>query len=212
VPTLYYRPGTAALAPHAALEEAGAGYRLELVGGDGGMTLDEYRAVNPLGRVPAFVDGDLVLWESAAVCVHIADTHPAAALLPPLGSEARALAMRWLMYLTNTVQATFMHMAYPQRLVGDTPAAADLAAGAASALDAGFDHIDERLGEGPHLLGDDFTVADLYLFMVTRWCRRLPRKAWARPHVGAHYARVAERPAVARALAQEGLDAYPDDW
>ena len=212
-PTLYYRPGTAAIAPHMALEEAGARYQLALVDdGDGGISLDEYRAVNPLGRVPSYVDGELVLWEAAAVCVHVADTHPAAALLPPLGSEQRALAMRWLMYLTNTVQATFMHHAYPRRLIEDEPAAAELAAGAGRALDAAFEHIDAQLGEGPNLLGEQFTVADLYLFMVTRWCRRLPRKAWSLPHVGPHYARVAERPAVVRALAQEGIEAYPDDW
>jgi glutathione S-transferase len=210
--TLYYRPGTAAMAPHMALEEAGARYQLALVDDDGGMSLAEYRSVNPLGRVPTYVDDGLVLWEAAAVCVHIADTHPAAALLPPLGSHQRALAMRWLIYLTNTVQATFMHHAYPHRLTEDEPAAAELAAGAGRALDAALDHIDSLLGDGPHLLGEQFTVADLYLFMVTRWCRRLPRKAWSRPHVGPHYARMAERPAVARALAQEGIEAYPDDW
>src|SRR5262245_699816 len=200
------------MAPHAALEEVGARYQLVLVEGDGGMTLAEYRAVNPLGRVPTYVEDDLVLWESAAVCAHIADSHPAAELLPPVGSRERALAMRWLMYLTNTVQATFMHLAYPHRLVGDAPAADELAAGAGREVAAAFTHIDDMLGDGPYLLGDSFTVADLYLFMVTRWSRRLPHKAWSRPNVGAHYARIAERPAVARALAQEGIEAYPTDW
>ena len=212
VPTLYYKPGSAAMAPHAALEEAGADYQLVRVAGEGGITAADYLAVNPLGRVPGYVDGELVLWESAAVCVHIADTYPQARLLPPLGSAERAVAVRSLVYLTNTVQATFMNRAYPQRLVGDdAEAAAAVAAGAGRQLDAAFDHIDGLLGDGPHLLGETFTVADLYLFMVTRWCRRLPRKAWSLDHVGPHYARVSARPAVVRMLQQQGIDAYPDD-
>jgi glutathione S-transferase len=92
---------------------------------------------------------------------------------------------------------------------GATPA---LSSGAGRQLDAAFDHIDGLLGDGPHLLGETFTVADLYLFMVTRWCRRLPRKAWSLEHVGAHYARLSERPAVVRMLQQQGIDAYPDDF
>jgi glutathione S-transferase len=212
VPTLYYKPGSAAMAPHVALEEANADYRLVRVDADGGTAGGDYLAVNPLGRVPAYVDGELVLWESAAICAHIADTHPQSGLLPAPGSAERAVAVRWLVYLTNTVQATFMHHAYPKRLVADdAEAEAAVSAGAGRQLDAAFDHIDGLLGDGPHLLGETFTVADLYLFMVTRWCRRLPRKAWSLEHVGAHYARLSERPAVVRMLQQQGIDAYPDD-
>ena len=210
--TLYYKPGSAALAPHAVLEEVGATYQLVQVGADG-ISADDYEVVNPLGRVPAYVDGDFVLWEAAAVCIHLADTHPAAGLLPPLGSRERAVALRWLVYLTNTVQATFMHRAYPERLVGDDPAAcAAVSAGAERVLDAAFDHIDALLGAGPYLLGETLTVADFYLFMTTRWCRRLSRKGWSLPHVGPHYARVVERPAVVRVLELEGIEAYPDDY
>jgi glutathione S-transferase len=212
VPTLYYIPGTAAMAPHAALEEVGASYELALVERDAGIARPEYLAVNPLGRVPALVDGQLVVWESAAVCIYIAERYPDGGLLPPPGSVERAVAVRWLVYLTNTVQATFMHWAYPERLVGaDAAAVAVVAAGANRALDAAFDHIDSLLGDGPYLLGPRFSVADLYLHMLTRWCRRLPRKAWSLGHVGPHYARLSERPAVVRMLARQGIGAYPDD-
>lgn len=213
MPTLYYIPGSAAMAPHAALEEAGAGYELALVERRDGASPPEYLAVNPLGRVPAFVDGDLTLWESAAICMHIAERHPEASLLPPLGSPERSVALRWLVFLTNTVQATFLHHAYPERLVGDDPAAAAaVRAGAGRHLDAAFDHLDALLGEGPYLAGETFSVADLYLHMVTRWSRRLPRKPWTLPHVGPHYARLSERPAVARMLERQGIVAYPDDY
>jgi glutathione S-transferase len=121
MPTLYYVPGSAAMAPHAALEEAGVEYDLARVERDNGRAGPEYLAINPLGRVPAYVDGALVLWESAAIVLHLADRYPDAQLLPPDGSDDRAVAVRWLVYLTNTVQATFMHFAYPGRLVGDDP-------------------------------------------------------------------------------------------
>jgi glutathione S-transferase len=206
-------PGSAAMAPHAALEEAGLEYELVRVRREDGVASSEYLAVNPLGRVPALVDGDLILWESAAVCIHIADRYAEAQLLPAFGSDERAVAIRWLVYLTNTVQATFMHYAYPARLVGDDPAlSAGVVAGAGRTLDTAFDHIDVTLGAGPFLLGDTFTVADLYLHMVTRFARRLPRKAWSLPNLGAHYARVSERPAVGRMFEQQGIVPYPDDF
>jgi len=214
VPTLYYMPGSAAMAPHGALEEAGVDYELKRVEREDGHSPVEYLAVNPLGRIPALVDGDLVLWESAAVCLYIADRYPEAALLPPPGSPERAIAERWLVYLTNTVQATFLLYAYPARILGEADAAAAeaLTTGAGRNLDASFDHLDGLLGEGPFVLGETFSVADLYLHMVTRWCRRLPRKAWSLPNLGPHYARVSERPSVVRMLEREGIAAYPDDF
>ena len=79
------------------------------------------------------------------------------------------------------------------------------------AIDAAFDHIDAALDPGPYLLGEAFCVADLYLQMLTRWGRWLPRKAWSLPRLGAHYALLSERPSVARMLAAHEIVAYPDD-
>jgi len=84
--------------------------------------------------------------------------------------------------------------------------------GARRHLEAAFGHIDEQLGAGPYLLGEKFSAADLYLHMVTRWCRRLPRKAWTLPNVGPHYERLSGRPSVERMLAAQGIVAYPDDF
>lgn len=213
MPTLYYFPGSAAMAPHAALEEARAEYELALVERDNGRARPDYLAINPLGRVPAYVDGDLVLWESAAIVLHLADRHPDSGLLPPPASAGRAVAVRWLVYLTNTVQATFIVYAYPGRLLGDDSSAAEVvSSGALRQLEAALDHIDSALAEGPYLLGSTFSAADLYLFMVTRWCRRLPRKGWTLPNLGPHYERLSERPSVVRMLDRQGIVAYPDDF
>jgi glutathione S-transferase len=212
VRTLYYISGSAAMAPHAALEEIGEPFGIrEVQRNECGESPPEYLAINPLGRVPALVDGKLVLWESVAIIIYLAEKHPDAELLPPFGSNERALAARWLVYLTNTVQATFMHFAYPERLV-TAEAIEAVRNGAGQQLAAAFEHIDQQLGRGPYLLGQAFSAADLYLHMVTRWCRRLPRKAWCLPHVGAHYQLLSERPCIERMLAVQQINAYPNDF
>jgi glutathione S-transferase len=212
VPKLYYIPGSAAMAPHAALEEIGVPFELRKVERDDvGRSPAEYLAINPLGRVPALVEDDgLVLWESAAIMIHLADRHPKVKLLPPVGTPERAAAVRWLVYLTNTIQANFMHFAYPERLVGNHAVEA-LRAGAERYILRELEHVDAQLGQGPYLLGGSFSAPDLYLFMVTRWCRRLKRKAWTLQNIGPHYQLLSERPSVKRTLAAQGIVAYPDE-
>ena len=84
----------------------------------------EYLKLNPNGQIPVLVDGDLVLYETAAICMHLADTHPGAALAPPLGTRERAHYYKWMAWLTNTLQAMLMHYFYPERMVDDGDAAA----------------------------------------------------------------------------------------
>ncbi len=75
-------------------------------------------------------------------------------------------------------------------------------------LDGIYDRLEGEL-DGPYVLGERVSVADHYLFMLVRWGRRLPRPAWERPRLAAHWLRVAERPAVARVLADEELEGRP---
>ena len=208
---LYYMPGSAAMAVHAVLEEVGADYRLVRVRKEGG-TIDppELERLNPHRRVPAMVDGDLVMYESAACVMHLCDLYPDAGLAPAVGTAERALWYRWLTYLTNTVQATFMIAFFPMRATTD-PGCADAVKAKAEADLAGMrDFLEGELAAGgPYLLGDRFTSADLYLLMITRWGRRVEPKWWDHPQLGAHFRRVFERPAVRRMWEQEGLDPYP---
>ena len=213
MPTLYYIPGSAALAAHAAFEEAGAPVELVKVQRENGVTVSpaNYLELSPHGRVPALTDGDLHLYESAAIVLHVGDRYPQSAVLPPAGSNDRSVAVRWITFLTNTVQPQFVAMFGPQRMVGagaSEELLAQVKEGAQDVLKQQLDWIDGELAGKEYLLGDTFSGADLYLFMLTRWGRNLTPKAWDRPNIGAHYARLAKRPSVVRMMEQEGIEAY----
>ena len=207
---LYYYPGNANLAPHMLLEEIGADYELVLVDRNRNEHKSPaYLKLNPAGRIPVLIDGALVLYESAAICLHLADRHPAAGLAPALGSDERAHFYKWLMYLTNTVQAELLVYFYPERLADDAAAAARVKAHAESRVGAMLDLIEAALaaGSGPFLLGAQYRAVDAYLLMLCRWTRNLQHPARARPRLGRFLDTVMARAATQRAFAKEGIAA-----
>jgi glutathione S-transferase len=190
---LHYLPGTAAMAPHATLAEIGVPYELVRVERDeDGRPSDAYLALNPWGRIPTLEDGDLVLTESAAICLYLAEKYPDARLAPPPGSVERAELYRWLLWLTTTVQTAQMRHFYPERYGGEgvkDVADAELA-GHYDRIDA---HLAGQEGAGREwLVGGERTVADFFLFMLTRWGRFLEPAAWERPNLKAHWLRTLE--------------------
>jgi len=207
---LYYYPGNANLAPHILLEEIGADYELVLVDRNRNEHKSPaYLKLNPTGRIPVLVDGALVLYETAAICLHLADRHPEAGLAPALGSAERAEFYKWLIYLTNTVQAELIVYFYPERLADDAAAAAQVKAHAERRTGEMLDLIEAALaaGAGPFLLGAQYRAVDAYLLMLCRWTRGMHHPARARPHLGRFLDRVMARPATQRAFAGEGIAA-----
>jgi glutathione S-transferase len=187
------------MAPHLALAEIGCDYELVRVGfDDPAEASEEYRRLNPWGRVPTLQDGDFVLTESAAILLYLAERFPEARLLPAAARE-RADAYRWLLYLTNTLQPAFLRFFYPQRYGSDADREA-------ATLGEHFDWIDGELREREWLVGDERSAADLFLFMLVRWGRRLAPPAWERPALRAHAQRMLARPAVLRMLDEQGLE------
>ena len=176
---LHYLPGTAAMAPHATLAEIGVPYELVRVERDeDGRPSDAYLALNPWGKIPTLEDGDLVLTESAAICLYLAEKYPDARLAPPPGSRERAELYRWLLWLTNTVQAAQMRHFYPERYGGEgVKDAAD------AELAGHYDRIDAHLAGRARewLVGGERTVADFFLFMLTRWGRFDRRRGSGQP-------------------------------
>ncbi len=212
---LHYYPGNASFTPHVLLHEAGAPFELKLVKRmQGAHKLPDYLKLNPNGLIPVLVDGELVLYETAAICLYLADTFPAAALAPPLGSVQRAHFYKWLAWLTNTLQATLIVYFYPERWVddGDAGAAAQVKAHAMSKVQALLDLLDAQLAShrGPWLLGAHYSAVDPYAFMLCRWTRGFAtRPARDYPHIAPYLKRVFERPAVQQVFATEELAAPP---
>ncbi|OWQ86293.1 glutathione S-transferase [Roseateles aquatilis] len=221
---LYYFPSNASFAPHVVLNELGVPFQLRLVDRDKGEhKAPEFLAINPNGLLPALRDtrdavagdgqGDLVFFETAAILLHLADTHPDAGLMPPLGTAARAQAYKWLMWLTNTLQPTIISYYYPDRFVapGNTAGSAEVKQQAQVRASAQLDLLAAEFDRhgGPWLLGERYSVLDPFAFMLCRWTRNFADPARGRPALAAFLARMAERPALLRTMASEAL---PQPW
>jgi len=218
--TLYYYPGNANLAAHILLEEVGCEYELVLVDrSHRAQKTDEYLRLNPNGTIPTLVSGSLVLFETAAICLHISDQHGSACLAPPLGSPERAHFYKWMFFLSSTVQPAYMAFRYPEKHALLTYAAASEAdsahilqavrSSAAERATKAFEVIEQSLGEGgPFMLGAKYSACDAYLYMLAWWARKLPKSPGQLRRVRLCIEAVASRGATKRACAAEGVEVY----
>jgi len=212
---LHYYPGNASFAPHVLLHEIGAPFETVLVDrAKDAHKSPEYLKLNPNGQIPVLEDGSMVMHETAAICLHLADAHPGAALVPPLGSPERAHYYQWMVWLSNMPQAMMKHYFYADRMVndGDAAAAQQVKAHAQAQVGAMLQTLDAHLaGHGqPWLLGTHYSAVDPLAFIVCRWTRGFDtRPARDYPHVGPYLRRMLERPAVQRTIASEQL---PQPW
>ena len=117
---LHHAPSTASMVPHILLEEIGLPYQRVLVDRAGGEhKRPDYLRLNPNGLIPVLVDGEHVVYETAAIVLHLCDAHPDAKLAPASGSWERAHFHQWLMWLTNTLQASLILYFYPERWMNE---------------------------------------------------------------------------------------------
>ena len=208
--TLYYHPGNASMAPHCILEEIGQPFELVFVDrAQNGHKSADYLRLNPNGLIPVLIDGDLVLYETAAICLHLADTHPEQKLAPALGTPERAQFYKWLMWFTNTLQASLLLYFYPERWLdtGNASGAGQVKAHAEARIAGLLDQMESHLEQsgGPWFLGEHYTVLDPFATMLCRWTRGHARPARDLPALGPYLQRVLARPAVQRALQTERL-------
>jgi glutathione S-transferase len=160
---LHHFPGNASMTPHMVLEELGVPYELVLVDRTtNAQRSPAYLKLNPNGKIPVLVDGDLVLYETAAIVLHLADTHPGAGLAPPLGTPERASFYKWLMWLANTLQAEMPLYFYAERWADTPEAAAQVKAHAQAHIAGMIDQLDAELARhgGPWFLGERYSVLD----------------------------------------------------
>lgn len=199
---LYYHPGTCSLSPHIALREAGADFRLVQVDLATHRTADgrDYYGINPKGYVPALrlADGEVVT-EGVALVQYIADRFPQAALAPVNGTLARTRLQEWLNFISAELHKSFAPLFTPTT-------SEEGRAEARAKVGKKLGHIETVLADGrAYLTGDRLTVADTYLYAVTRWTGPTGIDLARWPRLSAFMHRVSERPAVQAALAAEGL-------
>ena len=202
--TLYYAPGTCARASLIALAEAGADYTIvPLDFGQAEQRKPEYLAVNPKGRVPALATGRGVLTETPAILAFIAQSFPAARLAPLDDPFAFAKMQAFNSYLCSTVHVAHAHGRRGARWADDPAAHESMHRKVAQNMLECFQLIESGMFQGPWVMGDTFSVADAYLYTISGWLEGDSVDLGLLPATQAHRQRMAQLPAVQRALAQE---------
>jgi len=211
--TLFYYPGACSLVPHIVLEEAGAVYERHLVDYAGGEHLSpEYRAISPLGRVPALLTDRGPLIENPAILAYIAQSHPDAALVPFDDPFAFARVQSFNLFIANNIHVAFRQISFPDSYADGKDAATALRNKVPELADRYFAVIEKGLADGrPFVHGERFTISDAYLFVYANYLRMGDRGDPSRlPHVIAHRSRIRARAAVQHILEIEKLaDAWP---
>ena len=197
---LFYSPGACSQAPHILLHETGLDHdsvRVDLRAKkleDG----SDYLQINPKGAVPALqLDSGEVLTENAVILQYLGDRTNWPEVLPPLGDFRRYRVLELVNFITTELHKRFSY------LFSQT-ATADMKQLVTEELSKKLDFIDERLGDGPFLFGEDLTLPDPYLFVITGWAEKfMGLDRW--PNLRAFRQRMMERPAVRQVLQLEGL-------
>jgi glutathione S-transferase len=197
---LYYSPGACSQAPHILLHEIGLGHeggRVDLKSKkleDGA----DYLAVNPKGAVPALqLDSGEVLTENAVILQYLGDRASWPEVLPPMGDFRRYRVLEMINFIT-----TELHKRFGFLFNSDTTD--EMKQLVIRDLGKKLDYIDGRLGDGPYLFGDELTLPDPYLFVITGWAEKMIGLGqW--PHLAAFRQRMLQRPAVRQVMEFEGL-------
>jgi glutathione S-transferase len=196
---LYYMPGACSLACNIALREAGLKFELVKVDRKTRRASDglDYNEVNPKSRVPALsLDDGQVLTENIAVLQYIADRNPAAKLAPAAGTMQRYRLEEWLSFVTSE-----LHKSYTPLFRQDAPEGAREYG--RKNLTEWLDWLERSWDSRSHLMGEPFTVADAYLWVVLGWGAHVGMDVARWPQLKSFHERVAARPAVIEALKSE---------
>ena len=191
---LYWSPRSRSFTALWMLEETGHPYERVLIDiTTGAQRSLEFLTVNPMGKVPALADGDATLAEAAAICAYVAERFPDARLAPPIGDPRRAKYLYWLFFAPSCIEPAMMQVA----------TGVEMNAAAAGWGDAQrvFDVLDSALEDGPWILGDTFSAADIVIGSGLNFAVRMFKMVPSRPSFDRFLDRCTERPAFERAMA-----------
>jgi glutathione S-transferase len=203
--TLYYAPGTCALATHIALEEAGAPYeavRIDFT--SQAQRSPDYLAVNPKGRVPALVTEHGIITETPALLIFVAQRFPAAELAPLSDPFALAQVQEFNSYLCSTVHVAHAHGRRGARWAEEPAAIEAMKRKVPATMTECAELIENKLLKGPWVMGDRYTVCDPYLFTIGTWLEGDGVDTTKLPRILDHRRRMLARTSVQRAGSAEG--------
>lgn len=198
---LYYSRGACSLGPHIALYETGLAFSVARTDTKTKLMEDgtDFRTINPNGYVPVLeLDNGERLTEAGVILQYIADQKPAAGLIPAFGTMPRYRVLEWLTFISSE-----LHKNYGPLFKPTTPEDYKPLVHAQLAQRLGY--VNEKLAGKQFLLGDQFTVADIYLFVVANWSRAVNVDMSSFQNIQQFQERIAKRPAVQSALKAEGL-------
>ncbi|MEM0551533.1 MULTISPECIES: glutathione S-transferase family protein [Aeromonas] len=199
--TLFFAPDSCAMAVQIALLETGAPFtarQLNLAAGE--QRSPEYLAINPKGRVPALLTEQGTLTETPALLLYVAQRFPTAKLAPLDNPFLLARMQEVNSFLASTVHVSHAHGRRGSRWADDEQAIFAMQQKVASNMRDGFAQIEQHYLAGPWVLGEQFSVADIYLFVVAGWLKSDGVEISEFPKVADHYRRMLTRPAVNKVL------------
>jgi glutathione S-transferase len=202
---LYYSPGACSLSPHIVLAESGLAFDLEKVNLAAKKTEHgaDYWKINPKGYVPTLeLDNGQLLTEGPAIVQYLADLVPQKKLAPPAGTLERYRLQEWLNFISTELHKSFSPLFNPK-------APDDWKSMVRELLNRRLEIVARHLEGRSYLMGEDFTVADAYLYTVLSWAKHVKLDLSSMPMLSAYMDRVAARPAVHATLVAEKLIAHP---
>ncbi|MGE6740902.1 glutathione S-transferase family protein [Allorhizobium pseudoryzae] len=202
--TLFFSPGACSLASHIALIDSGLPYELRrLKFAENEQQSADFLKVNPKGRVPALVTDRGTLTESMAILLFIAQMAPEKKLAPLDDPFALARLQGFNSYLSSTVHVNHAHGRRATRWADEPTAVEDMKRKVPQTMRSSYRLIEDEMLIGPYVMGEDYTIADPYLFVISSWLKGDGVDIAEFPRVKAHYERMKARPSVQKALADE---------
>lgn len=207
---LFNSPASTAMSAHAALEEIGCGYENHWVDIDIPLSQRDpaFQALTPHGAVPLLVDDDgTVVFEGTAILIYLADRFPEARLGPAVGAPGRGDFLKWMTYMSNTLQIAMQVYFMPYRHTTAITGHDEISAKGIERLDESWRVIDTACASpGPYLLGETFSACDLHLQMLSIWHRDTKAMRARYAHVKRCVELVEQRPAIKRIMRDHGPD------
>ncbi len=204
---LFYSPGACSMASHIVMAELNMAYEIEAVNlKEKTCASGDFKNINSKGSVPALrMDNNEVLTEGAVIMQYLCDQKNDSTLLPKLGTLDRYRCMEWMNFIATDVHKSFSPLFYLGALVQNEQGQTQLKTATIQNLKNKISYISAKLENNDFLMGKNFTIADAYLFTVLGWGKHVGLDISEWSNINAYMGRIAQRPAVVKAMKEEGL-------